>query len=105
MCEKEAKEKYARWIDECEQGECVEGVYAQFRPEYEYCDTLSSDEQQACEQRVDKLVAEAKKMCFPQPPTCYEEAGIWIEERITFCRNNTDEVEIKMCVKEAKENY
>ena len=81
MCEKEAKEKYAKWIEECELGECLEGVMIRFRPEYEYCDTLTTfPEQQECEQRIDKLVAEAKEMCYPQPPTCFESAGIWIEK-------------------------
>jgi hypothetical protein len=63
---------------------------AQFRPEYEYCDTLTTfPEQQECEQKVDKLVAEAKEMCFPQPPTCFDEAERFYDEQKELCHNST----------------
>jgi hypothetical protein len=42
-CLKEVKEHYANWINDCEIADCVDGVYAQFRPEYEYCETLTDE--------------------------------------------------------------
>jgi hypothetical protein len=53
------------------------------------------------------MIEEALEMCFPQPPTCYEEADIWFAEKLASCRNNAAAtvVEMEECEKEAKELY
>lgn len=44
-------------------------------------------------------------MCYPQPPTCYEEAEIWFAEKLAQCNDHSDQNEIDICMKEANERY
>jgi hypothetical protein len=42
-CQKEVEQHYQSLMEGCRVDECVEGVHAQFKPEYEHCQTLTTE--------------------------------------------------------------
>jgi hypothetical protein len=74
ICQKEAKEHYAGWINECEMADCKDRIRSEFEPKFDSCNQIEDPEKrQACLDEVNSVMMEiVEEQCYPPPPTCHE---------------------------------
>jgi bacterioferritin (cytochrome b1) len=104
-CIETARGHHAKMLKECDQRECEESVYADAEPSFNECNTIDDEVEYAeCIARVEQWIKDMLQKCYPEQ-TCHEDANDYLVEALDACYQNTDSVEIDICVKEVKERH